>query len=402
LIHSTMTTISSKEQQPCVYLVTSLQTTGDPCSPTVEGVYTTAEKAMENAQKIFAAKAATYSLVETSAGKKYEFSSKLKKTYDRCAKEENFLTLTERDPSCRVLLEILGDPHDYFEGVCVAINACTVNELEEFRVTVPLLHPGGSHASKESPPLCAPDAELFQGNPKMHIVMSYDPGEYGNEDAALLGIFTTKEKVMEAAKQELRHRGEEDDIESVDGCGMIYFNADDNFFCIAMDTVVLNEEAKEGKEQIELSDMASGIWMNPSISHDKEEDDDEEEEEKEVAEKENTAMTKIMKKQQPPKAQKLLAITPVRKEDATAHSTPTSETVAASVTPTPTKRVANAMAEPQPKKQKMYNAPQQKTCSLCVETKGKEHFSKSQWSKATNKCKVCVDKYLLSKQKIRL
>jgi len=84
-----MTTISSKEQQPCVYLVTSLQTTGDPCSPTVEGVYTTAEKAMENAQKIFAAKAATYSLVETSAGKKYEFSSKLKKTYDGCAKEEN-------------------------------------------------------------------------------------------------------------------------------------------------------------------------------------------------------------------------------------------------------------------------------------------------------------------------
>jgi len=287
--------------------------------------------------------------------------------------------------------------------VCVAINACTVNELEEFRVTVPLLHPGGSHASKESPPLCASDADLFQGNPKMHIVMSHDAGEWGDEDAALLGIFTTKEKAMEAAKQKLRRHRDlvEDDIKSVDGCGLIYFNDDGNFFGIAMDTVVLNEEAKEGKEQMELTEYCgSGIWMNPSINHDNEEDDDEEEEEKEVTDKENTAMTNIMKKQQPPKAQKLLAITPVRKEDATAHSTPTSETVAARVTPTPTKRVANAMAEPQPKKQKMNNAPQEKTCTLCVETKGKEHFSKKQWSKATKKCKVCIDKSRPSKQTI--
>lgn len=283
----TTTNMTEQQQQQgpssLLYVVTALVNRGDPHSPRLVGVYTSQDKAIQNARSFFETRADTYSdgkfIVDGDDDDDDEF----------VLKQQDFsknLVLRENCPFKRVLAEVEqgGGDEGWGFSVVVAVNAIrcggtasaaaassssssSVLPLEE--QPVPLLRQGEflagdySHAYNLSDGLkpvqddgngetaAAPEDDDSKEQ-KVHVIMAADDTE-PSEDTTLLGVFFDKSLAIQAAKARFAEKNKGDDDEITDNTTTIGDRGDllslfsESFlsYSIAMDTLVLDKDYEE-------------------------------------------------------------------------------------------------------------------------------------------------------------
>ena len=265
---STTPTATSKH----IYVVTALIAGEDPVSPTVIGIYATREQAAKNAHAIFN---------EQKGEPVLEHGEELKGQEDFTT---DFLCSDEKEAKdkcwgMRVLLEAYdGDP--CLEAVVVAINEVPLDVSVE--QDIPLLKQCWRDRNKEAPK----QAELSTSKPsaktegatRVHVLVAGHGAvdRSGDMDPTLVGVFSTKDDAIAAAKVHFKHcyrnsyGGEraEMDLEHIGGkrSGLLMCTEDEDFG-IAVATFVLDQDYDpESMTEMDLPiGGSSGLYMHPEI-----------------------------------------------------------------------------------------------------------------------------------------
>jgi hypothetical protein len=280
---------------PLVFVATALVNQGgDPVSPQIVGVYTTQQRALDNARRFFEYHAGSYQNGKFQYPLGDEFGGGQKDLSDS-------LVLREDAPCMRVFLEAEGDKDDDDEncesGIAVAINAIYVcADQAGPEEPVPLLREGynglkfSSWRVKETTNVSCFMEEPQQGDAggnrkkkkKVHVLMDayYDRDDGEQNDPTLVGVFFENEKDIamsvakecfdrQVVKQFILDGTITDNTKTIGERGAVISYDGVPSYGIAMDTFVLDED-----------------YVAPPVVDDKEEEYDEEtEEEQEIVPK---------------------------------------------------------------------------------------------------------------------
>lgn len=199
-----------------LYVVTALECQEGGASPKILGVYSSQEKAAQQARSFFEQNSQTF---RNSAFDKTDMCDLV--SQEDASSETNDLSTDW--PAERFFLELFSS-YDIEEGVAVAINAVVANKkYDENRI--PLLLEGVEYskrkgASKKKATAEENSTEVISSGTKVHVLVSASGrdawGYYS--DPNLMGVFLTKEDAMQAAKSRAAQcREEEDDEDDEDG-----------------------------------------------------------------------------------------------------------------------------------------------------------------------------------------
>lgn len=178
---------TEQRQQPLLlYLITMLQSLGDPVDPEVVGLYSTKEAAIENARRPFEGRAMSYS------NGTFDETNDTVKGREDCSR-----SLTIRG-SERIFLEVTGSLDDFVAVAFILVQSeCTYGH----RMPMPLreLHDharGGSNAgdapsSKTSEDIKGKGSDYF-------LLTALAEGNMGGEpgDPCVLGVFASKDDAI--------------------------------------------------------------------------------------------------------------------------------------------------------------------------------------------------------------